>query len=434
MNNICRYLLVPILLIGVAAEMSARRISEEEAYGKASRFMGAGRMELTRAVPTISRAGTAGSYYVFNREGGGFVIVSGSDRTESILGYSHEGSFDADNIPDNVAGWLREYAVQIDYAETHDMTFVSAASRSDDESDDEYPPTIIKMLRTQWGQDYPYNMYCPIQDGRRTQAGCVATALAQILVYHRHDYQPTGVYTANVNGQEINIMLDTCIVDYDNLRQIYGGYEETEYEMQNVARLMKMCGNLVNTKYGVNGSSALTKNVVNALSYLDYSDEAAYILWSDYASQSEWEEVIYNNLKEYGPVVYRAVNKVSDSGHCFVCDGYKEGFFHINWGFNALWNGFFKLTALNPHKKYDYNIDGYDSNPDLSHGAVINIRPNRTGTSGLTDITSGRDGNIVIHDLSGRQLFAGKPSEAPALRAGIYIIRSGQSVRKVLVR
>ena len=38
-------------------------------------------------------------YYIFNLDGNkGFIIVSGDDRAEEILGYADEGSFDAENI------------------------------------------------------------------------------------------------------------------------------------------------------------------------------------------------------------------------------------------------------------------------------------------------------------------------------------------------
>ena len=55
-------------------------------------------------------------YYVFNAgENGGYVIVSGDDRVEPILGYVEQGSFNPDEIPDNMRAWLEGYEEEIKY-------------------------------------------------------------------------------------------------------------------------------------------------------------------------------------------------------------------------------------------------------------------------------------------------------------------------------
>ncbi len=46
------------------------------------------------------------SYYICNVENGGFVVVSGDDRFKEILGYSTNGTYDADNLPDGFAYWI----------------------------------------------------------------------------------------------------------------------------------------------------------------------------------------------------------------------------------------------------------------------------------------------------------------------------------------
>jgi hypothetical protein len=59
-------------------------------------------------------------YYIFNAGGNkGFVVVSGSNRTEQILGYTDSGNFDADSIPDNMKAWLQGYADEIKYVENN---------------------------------------------------------------------------------------------------------------------------------------------------------------------------------------------------------------------------------------------------------------------------------------------------------------------------
>ena len=66
-------------------------------------------------------------------------------------------------------------------------------------------------------------------------------------------------------------------------------------------------------------------------------------------SLDEWEELIYNELSNRRPVIYNGYNSNLE-GHCFVCDGYKDGKFHFNWGWGekAKADGFFEIRVLNP--------------------------------------------------------------------------------------
>ena len=49
----------------------------------------------------------------------GFVIVSGEDRVRPVLGYTDKGTFDPDNLPDNMRAWLANYQEQITWAADH---------------------------------------------------------------------------------------------------------------------------------------------------------------------------------------------------------------------------------------------------------------------------------------------------------------------------
>lgn len=45
---------------------------------------------------------------------------------------------------------------------------------------------IPALVSTQWNQDAPYNDKCPTDAGGRSVTGCAATALAQIINYHKY--------------------------------------------------------------------------------------------------------------------------------------------------------------------------------------------------------------------------------------------------------
>ncbi len=110
---------------------------------------------------------------------------------------------------------------------------------------------------------------------------------------------------------------------------------------------------------------------------------------------SEWTELIYNNLKNVGPIVMNGQSP-SQGGHSFVCDGYDgEGLYHINWGWNGSGNGYFALNAL----AYDYvdittgqsMKDGFNYHQDM----IVGMRPDRD------DSTQWRDYEFFTEGLKG---------------------------------
>ena len=110
------YLLLTVLFASLSA--GAQQVTEEQALQKAQAFMKGKQLKSSTNVRSLSRARSKASQtesmYVFNVEDkGGFVIVSGDERTEPILGYSTSGEIDYDNMPDNLRSWLQGYEAQI---------------------------------------------------------------------------------------------------------------------------------------------------------------------------------------------------------------------------------------------------------------------------------------------------------------------------------
>ena len=108
--------------------------------------------------------------YVFNSENQGFVLVSAEDHARAILGYSDEGYFDENDIPDNMLFWLQMYADEMAQEITnhqamrlvtaqHNSTRLEAMKRK--QSADTYPTISPILGNTVWGQDTPFNNYCP---------------------------------------------------------------------------------------------------------------------------------------------------------------------------------------------------------------------------------------------------------------------------------
>ena len=128
------------------------------------------------------------AFYIFNTEGNqGYVIISGDDRTQEVLGYAEHGNLDEATMPENMKWWLENLAAQIKALDTSLKPAAKNAARASRSA-------ISPMLKAQWGQDEPFNYMCP--DGNhvdfdeegydaknRSITGCVATAMAQVMYY-----------------------------------------------------------------------------------------------------------------------------------------------------------------------------------------------------------------------------------------------------------
>ena len=91
----------------------------------------------------------AEDFYVFNiGENAGFVIVSANDRTPAILGYADSGAFDTEDIPDNMAAWLQDYASQIQALDNSSVKVRSSVSEH---------KAVKPLLKSTWSQGSPYN-------------------------------------------------------------------------------------------------------------------------------------------------------------------------------------------------------------------------------------------------------------------------------------
>ena len=200
-------------------------VTQDEAQKRAAQFMasrqqgtGVKTIRLAKRQPSTQSSFVqaemtdAASYYVFNIDAdGGFVIVSGDDRTPSILGYADNGHFDADNIPDNMREWLKGYEEQmkwLDYqseettVQLPPLTTNPSALTSQPSSVKRAPSvrhSVPPLLTTIWDQNDPYNrlLIDTYKSSDVCYTGCVATAMAQLMNYHgQQTGQPEKTTTA----------------------------------------------------------------------------------------------------------------------------------------------------------------------------------------------------------------------------------------------
>lgn len=365
----------------------ASNISYEEAQQKAVQFLnrqtapaGPGsRMRMPVSVNKLSLAKDANTYYVFNvGQKEGFVLVSADDRAPAILGYADDGCFDSENIPENMRTWLQGYADQLQWLKQHPRQS-SGAPVLDEHA------AIAPLLTSTWDQAYPYNIFCPIDEGRSTYTGCVATAMAQILYYYKYPAKTLAAmpgFTTLTKGITVG-RVDVAAINWRYMKDHYTGDEPTA-QKNAVAKLMQLCGTSVYMDYTNAGSSAYSENVPDALkNYFDFDAASTFASRNDYRARA-WDNLVYNELANSRPVYYSAQSV--GGGHAFVIDGYdKEGLYHVNWGWSGSCNGYFLLSILDPDDNSgsgaSSSTDGYSFGQD----AIIGAQPN-TGVVPQTEV------------------------------------------------
>lgn len=311
--------------------------------------------------------------YVFARtHGSGFIVAAASDLVTPLLGYSDTGTpYGASENPE-FEYWLSCYTDAIVNAESNGTgpipTAPAKASRSD----------IAPLVSARWNQSAPYNQDCPIVAGSRSVTGCVATAFAQVMYYHKWPKEAgTGShsYTWTVNGTDYSESMDFSKITFDwaNMTDTYSS-SSTAAQKAAVAQLMHAVGVGAEMGYTPSASSAVTLRAARALlTYWNYDKGAVGMSRSSY-SLDDWSDIIYAELAANRPVIYDGQS--TGGGHCFICDGYQAstGYFHFNWGWGGHYDGYFVLTDLTPGKGGiggTTSDDGYNT----GQGIVAGLQP-----------------------------------------------------------
>ena len=396
-----RFIALLVLCMSLGVAMNAAPVTLEQAQQAATSFVLKKQMPsrslrvATRApkkLKSSDAADAAPAFYVFNiGENQGFVIVSGDDRTNPILGYSDQGSFDETKMPANMKAWLDEYALQLtqlDEVKPADLKKVLAAPKAENVVDTRN--SIAPLISTKWDQATPYWNECPqfmISDDEAdgyelAYTGCVATSMSQLMNFYKYPEQTTQVIPAysftysdgNYNYSTVQMPeLEITTFDWAHMRDTYTGAEDEVYTSA-VAHLMFYVGCALKSQYGTSATGAYTDDIPKAFGIFGYGSKLAYR--NDY-TQEVWDNMVYQELAAGRPMIYNGTAG-SGGGHSFICDGYEYGnYFHINWGWGGMGNGYFQLAVMNP---YASGIGGSSSAEgyNMKQNIVYNITPGGT--------------------------------------------------------
>ena len=346
-----------------------------------------------RLTHTENTADGTPAVYVFNNDGGGFILIAADNRPDPVLGYNREGSFTIGKDYAPHKAFLANYALEMtpshalqrrlkrqqatDGMDHSPLRGVEGISEGNEES---LPLEVEPLLgNIRWDQGYPFYLECPRYNNLPTVTGCVATAVAQIMRYWKHPAQGAGqeayVTPTLQIPQEVNFAEHTY--DWPAMLEYYGAGGVMERQRKAVATFIHDVGVALKMDYTSTGSAAWSEGIVEALTTHFGYDTGAQLLYGKYYSIPEWADILRHELADGRPL-YLAGGPQNGVQHAFVCDGYQtEGsFFHINWGWGGEANGLFKLTALVPSVQ---GIGAVANDYSANQTAVIGIQPDRGG-------------------------------------------------------
>lgn len=304
-----------------------------------------------------SVSGEVPAYYVFpNGEGKGFTVVSGDDRLPEVVGYSDKGTYDEENLPSNYVGFMKAYEEMVGQLDNGDSrASASIAEAKALRSSGYQQPTVAPLLGSiQWNQMIPYNKMCPMYNStNRSVTGCVATAMAQVMMYYQYPktlQTDIPAYVTRTNHLSIPQINKGESYDWDNMLPQYASYEPLNYtdaQAAAVAKLLYHCGVACEMDYGPSSGANVTPAILST--YFGYDSDLMQDLNRDVFTLAEWSQIMDKELSARRPILYSG--RSSDGGHEFVCDGTDgNGLYHINWGWGGYQDGYFDVTILNPDK------------------------------------------------------------------------------------
>lgn len=324
----------------------ASLVAEQLLSGDATRY-GAVSLVWDSSRLSTTRATDAPSFYVFAKaDSRGFVIVAGDDVLPAVLAYSLEYSApDSGMLPPSFEAWLRYVDSSVRYAREHGLEPRPSVVRSWSE---DYVPQNATMLNTaRWSQLEPYNLECPMDGDALSLTGCTQTAAAIIMRHYRWPEAAMGktmAYTTSTKSIYVPERDLNHSYDWDNMLDTYIEGEYNDAEAQAVAMLMADLGHSFMADYAAEGTGANPNSQVLYQNY-GYSPANNIFMRQNY-SDSYWNDMLRREIEAGNPVWYSGF-MADYSGHAFVLDGIDDrDYFHVNWGWGGVYDGFFTLDAL----------------------------------------------------------------------------------------
>lgn len=376
----------------------AKPVSPELAAKVAYHAFGKFNTQLSTLHLKEAPGGSQAFYYIFapvDAAESGFIIIAGDDASIPVLGYSISDNYTASPSP-SFQKWMEWYKQQIREIRDQNLEADSAINAQWEAylnpiANEPIPSiqAVNPLMSTKWNQSPYYNAQCPYDNtySQRTVSGCVATAMAQIMKFwdypskgigsHSYSHSKYGTLSANFGGTTYNWASMPNTVNSSNTA---------------VATLMYHCGVAVDMDYGVASQGGSGAYVITDRSPKTHCSEYAFRNYFDYDAgmegveranytQTTWINKMKAELDAGRPILYAGFGQ---GGHCFVADGYNSSnYFHFNWGWGGLYDGYFSINSLNPGTGGAGAGAGTYNN---GQQAIFNLKPKNGGGGNTTSL------------------------------------------------
>ncbi len=332
--------------------------------------------------------------YLFHLDPEGFILMSADDRSNPILGYSFESAFVMEDMPSNISWMIDAYkemiinVIESDQSATEKINTEWQKYFTGNGINSRTRDIVGPLLESKFDQIGGWNDYCPssCEGGDEVPNGCVALSMATIMHYWSYPSVGQGSNSCNCGG------FGTQTVDFSGAYYDYSAMGDAITATDAAAYLLWHTGISVNMDYDCEGSGAQVNggypSAEYALeNYFLYKD-ADYLQRTGY-SINEFVELLKAELDNNRPFIYAGYNE--DGGHAWICDGYDDEMFHMNWGWGGQSNGWFTVTGPD-------DPDGWGSGSHILIGIEPQSlnRPNLKFTGYSANEISG-DGDAVIN-------------------------------------
>ncbi len=356
-------------------------------------------------------------YHVIALSPAGFVVISADDQLEPIIAFNATGTYDpsADNpLTVLLRGDMAARLAELDGKGQDAAAAASPAAKWDEllaaAGEDEFAAPagvstindirVAPLTQSQWGQTTEYSQTCyNYYTPSNYPAGCVATAMAQLMRYHQY---PTAGIGQTLQSFSINGSPTTAYTLGGN--GTGGPYNWTQMPLdpnpgvtlaqrQAIGALCYDAGICAAMNYTSGGSGASTYDARDALiDVFDYTN-GIYAMFTNNNINPGLYHMANANLDAGLPTILSIER--TGGGHAILIDGYGYNvstlYHHLNMGWSGSDNVWYALPDINTGS-YDY---------DTVNGCVYNIY-----TSGGGEIISGRVTNLSGSPLVGATVKA----------------------------
>lgn len=337
------------LVWGALISAGAGTLSQEAAALQAQEWMLGNPVmsQVDRTMTSVDPFPNSGGYsvYVVRLDPRGYLILNSDNRLPLIVSFSANSPVDlSDDSQNALRVMLLDYCARMEEKLSTMSAFPAPMVQTAGSGEDElYGP----FLETSWNQSDPYNLLCPAVSGglngydNRAPVGCVPTAFAQILNFHRWPVYGTGSrsYTdssGSITGSHSTVFSD--VYDWENMKTDFSP-SNSQDEQEAVGELMYELGVAGEADYESDRTSCNTDKLGTRLGSCFFFKSV-----NIHSSYSSLVPPMEADLRAGFPCV------VSVLGHAIVADGLMvDGgvtTYHINYGWGGTNNAWFSASGI----------------------------------------------------------------------------------------